>query len=180
MIQATIRLANPSVKGRRFVARTGSDHELVIDDAAGNTGPKPIELLAVAVGGCTAFDVISILRKKRQQVDGYEVRVEAEQVQDPPQVFTEIRILHKLIGAGLDRKAVADAIRLSEEKYCSVGAMIKTSAPIHSRFEIVTHTAQSIDVPKPDTKSTHSEESSPVTNVPPALMEDSGKAAVSR
>lgn len=179
MIQATIRLANPSGKGRRFVARTGSDHDVVIDDAAGNTGPKPIELLAVALGGCTAFDVISILRKKRQQVDGYEVQVEAEQVQGPPQVFSEIQILHKLTGAGLDRKAVADAIRLSEEKYCSVGAMIKTSAPIHSRFEI-TQTAQSSVVPKRDTKSSHPEGSSPFSNVPPVLIEDRGKAALSR
>jgi putative redox protein len=153
---------------------------VVIDDAAGNTGPKPIELLAVALGGCTAFDVISILRKKRKQVDGYEVQVEAEQVQGPPQVFSEIQILHKLTGAGLDRKAVADAIRLSEEKYCSVGAMIKTSAPIHSRVEIVTQTAMSSVVPKRDTKSSHAEGSSPFSNVPPVVIEDSGSAAVSR
>ena len=137
MINALIRLEDPSANDRKFVARTGSGHQIAMDDAMGNTGAKPIELVAVALGGCTAFDVINILRKKRQVVTGYQVSVEADQVSAPPQVFTEVRILHKLTGYSLDHKAVDDAIRLSEEKYCSVGAMIAKTAKIHSRAEIL-------------------------------------------
>jgi putative redox protein len=108
-----------------------------MDDAAGNTGAKPIELLAIALAGCTAFDVINILRKKRQQVTAYEVRVEAEQAPNPPQVFTKVRIHHILSGVDVSAQAVEDAIRLSEEKYCSVGAMVQKSAELHTSFEIV-------------------------------------------
>jgi putative redox protein len=106
MISATLHLAEPAVNDRRFLAVTGSGHNLVLDDAAGKTGPKPIELVAVALGGCTAFDVINILRKKRQVVTKYEVHVEAEQKSESPQIFTQVRIVHKLTGIDLDAKAV--------------------------------------------------------------------------
>ena len=132
MISAAVRLVDPLANDRRFLALTGSGHGLTLDDAVGQSGPKPIELVAVALGGCTAFDVISILRKKRQQVTAYEVVVEAEQKTDIPQTFTHVRIVHKLTGIRLDAKAVNEAIRLSEEKYCSVGAMIGKSAPIQN------------------------------------------------
>ena len=138
MITANVKLTQPSGTSRQFVATSGTGHHLLIDDAAGNTGAKPIELVAVALAGCTAFDVIGILRKKRQQVTGYEVSVEADQTSDPPQVFTKVRIHHTVSGVDVSPQAVADAIRLSEEKYCSVGAMVKLSAEVESTYEIVT------------------------------------------
>jgi putative redox protein len=119
------------------VATSGTGHHLLMDDAAGNSGAKPIELVAIALAGCTAFDVINILRKKRQQVTGYEVRVEADQAPNPPNVFTSVRMRHILTGIDISSQAVEDAIRLSEEKYCSVGAMVQKSAELHTTFEIV-------------------------------------------
>lgn len=137
MITANVKLTQPGGTNRQFVVTSGTGHHLLIDDAAGNTGAKPIELVAVALAGCTAFDVIGILRKKRQQVTGYEVKVEADQTPDPPQVFTQVRIHHIVSGVDVSAQAVDDAIRLSEEKYCSVGAMVKRSAELHTTFEIV-------------------------------------------
>jgi putative redox protein len=137
MISATVTLTQPQGNIRQFVATSGTGHHLLIDDPAGNTGAKPIELVAIALGGCTAFDVINVLRKRRQQVTGYEVKVEADQEPNPPQVFTAVRIHHIVTGVNVSAQAVADAIRLSEEKYCSVGAMVKQSAELHTSFEIV-------------------------------------------
>ena len=137
MISASVTLTQPEGTHRQFVATSGTGHHLLIDDPAGNTGAKPIELVAIALAGCTAFDVINILRKKRQQVTGYEVKVEADQAPNPPQVFTQVRIHHIVTGNDISTQAVEEAIRLSEEKYCSVGAMVKQSAELHTTFEIV-------------------------------------------
>ncbi len=137
MISASVTLTQPLSQHRQFVATSGTGHHFLIDDTAGNTGAKPIELVAIALAGCTAFDVIGILRKKRQQVTGYEVKVEAEQTPDPPQVFTQVRIHHIVSGVDVSAQALENAIRLSEEKYCSVGAMIKLSAEIETTYEIV-------------------------------------------
>ncbi|HUI84255.1 MAG TPA: OsmC family protein [Candidatus Binatia bacterium] len=137
MISATVTLTQPQGTHRQFVATSGSGHHLLLDDPAGNTGAKPVELVAIALAGCTAFDVINILRKKRQQVTGYEVKVEADQASTPPQVFTAVRIHHIVTGVDVSPEAVEDAIRLSEEKYCSVGAMVQKSAELHTSFEIV-------------------------------------------
>ena len=138
MISGKVRLTQPLTAERQFVATTGSGHHLLLDDPAGGTGPKPIELIAVALAGCTAFDVITILRQKyHQKVTGYEVRVEADQAERPPQVFTAVRIVHVITGYDVDSNAVAEAIRLSEEKYCSVGAMVKQTASSHTTYEIV-------------------------------------------
>lgn len=137
MISASVTLTQPEGTHRQFIATSGSGHHLLIDDPAGNTGAKPIELVAIALAGCTAFDVINILRKKRQQVTGYEVIVEADQAPNPPQVFTQVRLRHTVTGNDLSSQAVEEAIRLSEEKYCSVGAMVKLSAELHTTFEIV-------------------------------------------
>lgn len=135
MIQSTVTLTQPFGTGRQFVATSGTGHHILIDDANGNTGAKPIELVAIGLAGCTAFDVINILRKKRQNVTTYEVRCEADQAPDSPQVFTNVRIHHVITGE-VTPTAVEDAIRLSEEKYCSVGAMIKQTAKLHTTFEI--------------------------------------------
>lgn len=137
MIQASVVLAQPTGTGRQFVVTTGSGHHLIVDDAVGATGPKPIELVAAALAGCTAFDVITILRKKRQHITAYEVHVEADQASEPPQVFTKVRIRHIITGVNVDREAVSNAINLSESKYCSVGAMVQKSAEFTTSFEII-------------------------------------------
>lgn len=138
MISATVQLTQPLRARRQFAATTGSEHHMLLDDPAGGTGPKPIELVAVALAGCTAFDVITILRQKyHQKVTGYEVRVEADQAERPPQVFTDVRITHVITGYEIDPAAVGEAIRLSEEKYCSVGAMVKQTASLHTTYDIV-------------------------------------------
>jgi putative redox protein len=137
MISALVTLTQATSGGRQFVATSGTGHHFIIDDGAGNTGPKPIELVAVALAGCTAFDVINILRKKRQVVTAYEVRCEADQTTEAPNVFTKVRIHHIVTGEDVSSQALEDAIRLSEEKYCSVGAMIKQGAEINTTFEIL-------------------------------------------
>ena len=101
MISASVTLTQSLGTHRQFVATSGTGHHFLLDDAAGGTGAKPIELVAIALAGCTAFDVINILRKKRQQVTGYEVKVEADQTPDPPQVFTHVRIHHIVSGLSL-------------------------------------------------------------------------------
>ena len=138
MITAKVELNQPLKQQRQFVAQTGSGHNFLLDDTAGGTGPKPIELVAAGLAGCTAFDVVTILRQKyHQKVTSYEVRVEADQAERPPQVFTAVRIHHVVTGLDLDVAALEEAIRLSEEKYCSVGAMLQKSASFHTTFEIV-------------------------------------------
>lgn len=138
MIAAQVEVTQALKQQRQFVATTGSGHHLVLDDAAGGTGAKPIELVAVGLAGCTAFDVITILRQKyHQKVTGYQVRVEADQAERPPQVFTTVRIHHVFTGIGIDESAVVEAIRLSEEKYCSVGAMVQKTATFRTTHEII-------------------------------------------
>lgn len=141
MITAKVLLTQPLKADRQFAATTGSEHHMLLDDAAGGTGPKPIELVAVGLAGCTAFDVITVLRQKyRQKVTGYEVRVEADQAERPPQVFTAVRIRHVVTGYEIDPAAIEEAIRLSGEKYCSVGAMMKRTASLQTTYEIVEET----------------------------------------
>lgn len=143
MIVAKVELTQPLRQQRQFVARTGSGHHLLLDDTVGGTGPKPIELVATALAGCTAFDVITVLRQKyHQKVTGYEVRVEADQAERPPQVFTDVRIHHVVTGFEIETAALEEAIRLSEEKYCSVGAMVQKTASFHTTYEIVADTSE--------------------------------------
>src|ERR1700745_1669283 len=142
-IRARVMLMKPEApNSRQFLVETGRGHSLVVDAPAGGTGPKPIELVAAALAGCTAFDVITILRgKKRQRVTGYEVLVEAEQAERPPQVFVAVRIHHIVRGHDVDAAAVSEAIRISEDKYCSFEAMLKPSAVVRTTFEVVNETA---------------------------------------
>jgi putative redox protein len=136
-IRARVTLAQPHSEARQFVVETGSGHHFLVDDTKGGTGPKPIELVAAALAGCTAFDVIAILRgKSHQRVTAYEVRVEADQAERPPQSFVAVRIHHIVTGHDIDPAAVSEAIRISEEKYCSVEAMLKETATITTTFEI--------------------------------------------
>ena len=137
MISGSVTLAQPNGTHRQFIASDNRGHHFIIDDAGGNTGPKPIELVAIGLAGCTAFDVIGILRKKRQEVTGYEVRVEADQKTEPPNVFTAVRIHHVVSGVDVSEEALQSAIHLSESKYCSVSAMLQLSAEIKTTYEIV-------------------------------------------
>jgi putative redox protein len=121
----------------QFVAESPSGHALVTGfSAQGGSAPSPMELLLISLGGCTGADVISILQKKRQKVTGYEIEVHANRKQEHPRIYTEIEVIHKVTGVGVEEKAVAHAIELSETKYCSVSAMLGASAKITSRFEI--------------------------------------------
>jgi putative redox protein len=136
MVEGKLRLTMPEGEGMQFVAESGSGHAIVLDDAKGHTGLKPIELALLALGACTGFDVISILRKKRQTVTGYEIELHAEQNPEPPSYFTRVEIKHRLRGQ-IAPEAVQRAIYLSETKYCPVGAMISKTAKIEATFEIL-------------------------------------------
>lgn len=137
MIEAKVVLAKPDVLGRQFVATTGSGHHLILDDAWGGTGPKPVELIAVALAGCAAFDVISHLRLVRHKhVTNYEVRVEADQAETDPKVFTAVRLHHKITGHDIEPDAVQEAIHVSHATYGAVEAMLRHAVSVVSTFEI--------------------------------------------
>lgn len=121
----------------QFTAVTPSGHAVPFDaDRQLNSAPGPMEMLLAALGACTATDVVIILGKKRQKLEALEVIVSGERATEPPMVWTTIEIVYKLRGA-LDEKAVRDAIELSENKYCSVAAMLRKTANISFRFEIL-------------------------------------------
>jgi putative redox protein len=120
----------------RFVAQSPSGHMVALDsDRSSNGAPGPMELLLVALGTCTATDVVSILAKKRQKLDSLEVEVSGERAAEPPTVWVKLEIVYKLRGH-LEEEAVKHAIQLSEEKYCSVAAMLRKTATIDFRYEI--------------------------------------------
>jgi putative redox protein len=123
--------------GLRLVASTGSGHTVVMDSADGASGPRPAELLLVAQAGCTAMDVVSILRKKRQPFTSYQVRVAGDQREDPPpHVYQVIRIVHVIDGP-VDPDAVRRAIELSATKQCTVTANLASGvAEIHHAYLI--------------------------------------------
>jgi putative redox protein len=125
------------IDGQRFAATGPSGHAIVIDsDRETNSGPGPMELLLLALGACTATDVVSVLKKKRQPLEWLEVVCSGERAAEPPTVWTKLEIVYRLRG-DLDDAAVKHAIELSEEKYCSVAAMLKKAAPISWRYEIL-------------------------------------------
>jgi putative redox protein len=110
-------------------AGTGNGGHAVLMDGESKAANSPMELVLLALCGCTAYDVVSILQKKREPFTAVEVSAEAEKAPDPPRVFTEIKLLYRVAG-DVTRKAVEDAVRLSEEKYCSVAAMLNKTARI--------------------------------------------------
>ena len=121
-----------------FVATTPSGHAQVLDTDSGRAvAASPMELLLVALGGCTAVDVVSILKKKRERVTGYRVEVRGTRRDEHPRAFTRIEVRHVVTGHKISERAVAQAISLSEEKYCSVAATLRPAAEIVSTFEIV-------------------------------------------
>lgn len=127
--------------GMRFVGQADSGHAIVMDtgEAHGgaNSAARPNELLLLGLAGCTGMDVISILRKKRQEVTGLEIVVRGTLPTQPPKRFTEIEVEYRVRGRGIDPAAVIRAIELSETAYCSVGITLRTPVPIRSTFTII-------------------------------------------
>jgi len=121
---------------QRFVVSASSGHALVVDaDRDNNTASGPMELVLMGLCACTATDVVSILRKKREPFTALSVRAEAERAKEPPTVYTRIKLIYTVSGQ-VARKAVEDAVSLSEQKYCSVSAMLKSTAAITTEIII--------------------------------------------
>jgi putative redox protein len=125
------------VGGEEFVATMPSGHAVPFDaDRKRNSAPGPMEMLLGALGACTSVDVVSILAKKRKKLARLEVSVSGERTTEPPTVWLQIEIVYRLAG-DLDDKSVRDAIELSQNKYCSVAAMLGKTAKISYRYEIL-------------------------------------------
>ncbi|MBI5921749.1 MAG: OsmC family protein [Betaproteobacteria bacterium] len=129
------------LNGMSFIAETGSGHLLAMDGApeAGgrNLAPRPMETVLAGTGGCTAFDVVMILQKSRQDVTGCEVSLSAERAETDPKVFTRIHMHFTVTGRALKPDAVERAIKLSAEKYCSASIMLAKTATITHAWEII-------------------------------------------
>lgn len=124
--------------GLRFNASVGSGHSIVLDNGEGDAGMRPAELLPVALAGCTGMDVMSILRKKRQDVRGYRIEVGGTQMDGHPNAFTRMDVTHVVEGTGVDVDAVRRAIDLSASKYCSVGATLASGiVEIHHGYRVI-------------------------------------------
>jgi putative redox protein len=127
--------------GMSFVARTGSGHLVAMDGApeggGNNLAPRPMEMVLVGTGGCTAYDVVLILKRGRHDVRGCEVEVSAERAASDPKVFTRIAMKFVVRGRKLNRETVLRAVQLSHEKYCSATAMLAKTAEISHSVEIV-------------------------------------------
>jgi putative redox protein len=128
------------VQDATFLGESGSGHAVVMDGppehGGRNLGVRPMEMLLLGMGGCTAFDVVHILRKSRQPIDGCVAELEAERADEEPKVFTRIHVHFVVTGKGLDEKRVARAVSLSADKYCSASIMLGKTAEISHDFEI--------------------------------------------
>jgi putative redox protein len=121
----------------QFVATDSTNHSVVMSrPGEGSVGMKPSELLLVSLAGCTGFDVVNILLKKRAKLTGARIHATGEQASDPPWPFQKIHIHYELIGYGLSTTAVEQAIRLSEEKYCSVSATLRPTVTLTWDYEV--------------------------------------------
>lgn len=129
------------INGRAFLGESGSGHAVVMDGApeAGghNIGVRPMEMLLLGLGGCTAFDVVMILEKGREKVTGCEVELDGERASEEPRVFTKVKLVYTLVGKNLKPAAVERAINLSQEKYCSATRMFEKTAAIEHEWKIV-------------------------------------------
>jgi putative redox protein len=138
-MQATVSWSGPD--GMSFLAETGSGHLVAMDGAADgggrNLAPRPMEMVLLGTGGCTAYDVVLILKRGRHDVTGCTVRLEAERAPIDPKVFTRIAMHFTVRGRRLPREAVERAVRLSHEKYCSATAMLARTAEIVTSVEIL-------------------------------------------
>ncbi len=129
------------VADRTFLGRSGSSHSVImdVDEESGghDAGVRPLEMLLLGMGGCTAYDVVHILQKGRQPVEGCAVELEAERADEEPRVFTRIQVKYVISGRGLDADKVERAVELSTEKYCSATIMLGKTADISHEIEIV-------------------------------------------
>ena len=128
------------VDGMMFLGESGSGHAVVMDGApesgGRNHGVRPMEMLLLGLGGCSSFDVILILKRGREPVNGCEVEITAERAETDPKVFTAIHLNYKVSGKGLSPAKVERAIALSKEKYCSASIMLGATARITSEFSV--------------------------------------------
>ena len=124
------------VQNEQFVGMDSTKHSIVLSTANEGTGSKPSDLLLIALGACSGVDVVGILNKKRQKYTGLQIKVSGDQDADPPWTFRKIHVEYVVRGRGLSEKAVQQAIELSENKYCSASAMMKSSAEIRSTYQI--------------------------------------------
>jgi putative redox protein len=146
LTQKTVEPSAPSVvkvkwvDGMQFVATDTLGHSIVMDASkqggGEGSGFSPLQLLLAALGGCTGMDIVDILRKQRQLVEGFEIVVSGERTNEFPRVYNKIHVEYKVKGKGIREKAVKRAIQLSEDKYCSVGAMLRAKAEVKSAYSI--------------------------------------------
>ncbi len=129
------------VKGLQFIGESSSGHAIVMDGdpsvGGHNTGMRPAELLLLGIGGCSGMDIVSILKKKRQEVTGFEINVKGKRAEDYPKKFTEITLEFVVKGRDISEVAVKRAVDLSMNKYCSVKATLEGTAKIHFSYKII-------------------------------------------
>ena len=127
--------------GRAFVGETGSGHAVVMDGSAEaggrNIGIRPMEMMLLGLGGCTAFDIVMILERMREKVTGLDIVLEGERASEDPKVYTHVKLIYKVTGYKLKPANVERAVNLSAEKYCSASAMFARTAKIEHSFEII-------------------------------------------
>lgn len=137
MVEAKVTL----LEGMELKGQASSGHSITMDaeEAHGgrNAGFRPMELILVGLGGCTGMDVLSILSKKKQNLTGFEIRVKGERAESHPKVYKEIELEYIVKGKGISDEAVKKAILLSEEKYCSVEAMLRPTVKVTSSYRII-------------------------------------------
>ena len=133
--------------GRAFVGESGSGHAVVMDgspESGGrNIGVRPMEMMLLGLGGCTAFDIVMILERMREKVTGLDIALEGERATEDPKVFTHVKLIYKVTGRKLKPQNVERAVNLSAEKYCSASAMFGKTAKIEHAFEIIEEGAES-------------------------------------
>ncbi|MBL8792005.1 MAG: OsmC family protein [Rhizobiales bacterium] len=129
------------INGRAFLGESGSGHGIVMDGApeAGgrNIGVRPMEMMLLGLGGCTAFDVVMILEKAREKITGCEIELEGDRAGEDPKVFTKVKMIYTFKGQGLKPAMVERAVKLSSEKYCSASRMFEKTAEISHEWKIV-------------------------------------------
>jgi putative redox protein len=125
------------ITGQQYIGIDSTNHSIVLSTKDENVGVKPSDVMLIALAACTAVDVVDILAKKRMPIDALEIITSGQQDEDPPWTFRQIHLKYRLSGKNLTEAAVAQAIKLSEEKYCSVAATVRGVANITMEFEII-------------------------------------------
>jgi putative redox protein len=141
-MECTVQWGGPD--GMLFIGKTGSGHIAAMDGApeggGNNLAPRPMEMVLIGTGGCTAYDVVLILKRERHAVDGCSVKLSAERASEDPKVFTKIHFAFTVTGQSLSTQAVERAVKLSHEKYCSASAMLASSAQMTWSVQVVDNT----------------------------------------